>query len=87
MDRLYSHRKSGGRGLNSIRDLSISRIISISRHLKEQANQNEFLSMVSKHEKEALVKVADELIIYMCLKLKSLKHLPQKNYLKNQKSR
>ena len=39
VDRLHSHRNSGGRGLNSINDLYISRIISISRHLKEQANQ------------------------------------------------
>ena len=62
VDRLYSHRNSGGRGLNNISDLYISRIISISRHLEEQANQNEFLSMVLDHEKEALVQVADQLI-------------------------
>ena len=52
----------GGRGLSSISDLYISRIISISRHLKEQANRNVFLSMVLDHEKETLVRVADELI-------------------------
>ena len=62
VDRLYSHRNSGGRGLNNISDLYISRIISISRHLKEQANQNEFMSMVLDHEEEALVRVADGLI-------------------------
>ena len=60
VDRLDSQRKSGGRGLNSISDIYISRMISISRHLKEQAIQNEFLSMLLKHEKEALVRVTDE---------------------------
>ena len=40
VDRLYSHRKSGGCRLNSSSDLYISGTISISRHRKEQANQN-----------------------------------------------
>ena len=54
--------KTGGRGLNSIADLYISRTISISYHLKEQAKKNELLQMVLKHESETIVRVADELV-------------------------
>lgn len=37
VDRLYSHRDKGGRGLNSLTDIFATRLVSISWHLKQQA--------------------------------------------------
>ena len=61
VDRLYSERCKGGRGMNSLVDTYIARIVSISQHLKEQSSSNTFLAAVLKHEKNCLVRVADEL--------------------------
>ena len=63
IDRLYSHRSKGGRGLNSLVDIFISRTMSISYHLKEMAESNIFLSLVLNHEQERLIRVADELAV------------------------
>ena len=62
IDRLYSYRDKGGRGLNSLVDIYISRLVSISSHLKEKSPSNTYLSLVLEHEKESLVRVADQLI-------------------------
>ena len=40
IDRLYTRHDKGGRGLNSIADVYIARIISISRHLIEKSPTN-----------------------------------------------
>ena len=44
VDRLYSPRKEGGRGLSCIADIFISRIVSIAEHLREQSGKHKFLT-------------------------------------------
>ena len=61
VDRLYTHRNKGGRGLNSLADIYIARIISIRWHLKEKCDSNPYLALVLQHEKESLIRVADQL--------------------------
>ena len=61
VDRLYSPRTNGGRGLNSLTDIYISRTVSISWHLKERSPHNPFLALVTKHE-DTLMRVASQLI-------------------------
>ena len=61
VDRLYTERSKGGRGLNSLVDTFIARIVSISQHLKEHASSNQFLAAVLKHEEKSLIRVANGL--------------------------
>ena len=61
IDRLYAPRTKGGRGLNSLVDLYISRIVSISQHFKEVAPSNKYIRLVLAHEKEGLSRVAEQL--------------------------
>ena len=61
VDRLYTHRQKGGRGLNSLVDIYIARVISISNHLKEKAGTNPYLALVLEHEERSLIRVADQL--------------------------
>ena len=76
IDRLYSYRDKGGRGLNSLVDIYISRLVSISSHLKEKSPCNTYLSLVLDHEKESLVRVADQLI--KCFDIDSYTNEPPK---------
>ena len=62
VDRLYCYRKNGGRGLNSIVDTFISRIVSLSLHLKNPRYDNRFLKHVLTHETERLIRVAENLL-------------------------
>ena len=50
IDRLYTRRDKGGRGLNSITDVYIAGIISISRHLIEKCPTNKYLNLVLNHK-------------------------------------
>ena len=59
-DRLYSDRSKGGGGLNSLFDIFIARLISISQHLKEQAPTNAYLA--GGGGGGSLVRVAEELV-------------------------
>ena len=61
VDRLYTYRDKGGRGLNSLVDIYIARVISISNHLKEKAADNPYLALVLEHERGSLIRVADQL--------------------------
>ena len=61
IDRLYSPRNKRGRGLNSLVDIFISRLVSISQHLKTEAPKNTFLASVMKHEDESLNRIAGDL--------------------------
>ena len=61
VDRLYAPRAKGGRGLNSLVDLFISRIVAINHHLKEAASSNIYIKFVVEHEKEKLTRVAEQL--------------------------
>ena len=62
IDRLYTKRDKGGRGLNSIADVYIARIISISRHLIEKSPTNKYLNLVLNPEQPTLVRPAKELL-------------------------
>ena len=60
VDRLYSSRKEGGRGLSCIADIFISRIVAIAEHLREQSGKHKFLTEVRRHETERIIKMAEE---------------------------
>ena len=60
IDRLYTKRDKGGRGLNSIADVYIARIILISSHLFK--NLPPYLNLVLNHEQPTLVRPANELL-------------------------
>ena len=62
VDRLYCYRKNGGRGLSSIADTLISRIVSLSLHLKNPRYDNRFLNHVLTHETEQLIRIAENLL-------------------------
>ena len=59
IDRLYTPRNKGGRGLNSLVDIYISRTVSINHHLKEIAAANPYIDLVLKHGKEGLMRLAE----------------------------
>ena len=61
VDRLYSSRKEGGRGLSSVSDIFISRIVSISEHLKERSTRHRYLHEVLRHEQQRIVRLGSEL--------------------------
>ena len=50
IDRLYAKRDKGGRGLNSIADVYIARIIAISRHLIGKSPTYKYLNLVFNHD-------------------------------------
>ena len=60
--RLYCYRKNDGRGLSSIADTFISRIVSLSLHLKNPRFNNRFPSHVLTHETERLIQVTENLM-------------------------
>ena len=60
VDRLYTSRKEGGRGLSSVLDIFISRISSIAEHLRERAVEHKFLREVLRHETPRIVRMATE---------------------------
>ena len=62
IDRLYSYRNKDGRGLSSLADIYISRLVSINFHLMEKSPSNTYLELVFNPEKESLVKVANEFV-------------------------
>ena len=61
VDRLYAPRNKEGRGLNSLVDLFISRIVSVSHHLKETALVNPYIKLVVEHESDMVLRVAEQL--------------------------
>ena len=67
IDRLYTHRNKGGRGLNCLVDIYISRTVSINHHLKEIAAANPYIDLVLKHEKEGLMRVAEQLEVTLVI--------------------
>ena len=60
IDRLYSYRNKGGRGLSSFVDIYISGLVSINSHLMEKSPSNTHSALVSNHEKESLIRVANQ---------------------------
>ena len=67
VDRLYTKRENGGRGLNSIFDVFLTRIISTVEHLKVISETHKYLRLVIQHEKDRLVRVSTALLnsLYM----------------------
>ena len=61
VDRLYTLRSLGGQGL-SVSDLYISRLISLSTHIKQTAPKHPFIKLVMEHETNSLLRVSDELL-------------------------
>ena len=61
VDRLYSPRKDGGRGLINIVDTFISRIVSLSEHLRDQRSKHKYLEEVYRHETPRIIRLAKEL--------------------------
>ena len=61
-DRLYCYRKHGARGLNSITDTQVTRIVTLILHLKYPLLENRFLQHVVNHESEGLIQVAENLM-------------------------
>ena len=60
VDRLYSHRREGGRGLNSIDDTYVSRIVSLNLHLDQMTDKNKYLAQVKTHEARNIVRQGTE---------------------------
>ena len=69
IDRLYRYRKYGGRGLNSISDTYVTRIVTLSLHLKYPLFEKRFLQHVVSHESEGLIRVAENLMEILILTL------------------
>ena len=61
VDRLYCHRSEGGRGLNSVDDTYISRIVSLNLHLDQMEQKNKYLAKVRIHEARNIVRQGTEL--------------------------
>ena len=62
VDRLYTLRSLGGRGLNSVIDIYISRLISLSVYIKQAAQKHQFIKLVMEHETNSLLRVSNELL-------------------------
>ena len=52
VDRLSTKREVGGRGLNSIFDVFVIRMMSTAEHLKSASESNIYIKLVIQHEKE-----------------------------------
>ena len=61
VDRLYSSRKEGGRGLSCVNDIFIARIVSLAEHLKQQSPSHKFLAEVLRHESDRIIRLGTEL--------------------------
>ena len=59
--RLYGLRTEGGRGLNSIYDIFITRMIALHHHLEEASSWNHYLGLVLQHETTRIVRISKEL--------------------------
>ena len=56
VDRLYCHRSEGGRGLNSVDDTYVSRIVSLNLHLDQVEQSNKYLAQVKIHKQRIIVR-------------------------------
>ena len=60
-------REDGGRGLNSVYDVFITRLISLVDHLKSAGPGHKYLNLVLQHEETRLVRVSNSLMSAICL--------------------
>ena len=61
VDRLYTKREADGRGLNSIFDVFVTRMISTTEHLKSTRDSNKYIELVIQHENYRLMRVSTSL--------------------------
>ena len=73
IDRLYCYRKNGGRGLNSISETYVTRIVTLVLHLKYPLLENRFLQHVVSHE-SGLIRVAENLMENFDIDTNNLDH-------------
>ena len=60
-NRIYASRKQGGRGLTSVEDMFISRIIALEKHIQQEALKNPILRNVKEHEQQNIIRLSMEL--------------------------
>ena len=65
IERLYTPRKQGGRGLTSVEDIFTSRTVSLATHIENNKDRNPFLQKVYEHEQLRLFRVANEFKQYL----------------------
>ena len=74
IDRLYCYQKYGGRGLNSISDTYVTRIVTLALPLKYSLLENGFLQHAVSHESEGLIRVAENLMENFDIDTNNLDH-------------
>ena len=65
LERLYTPRKQGGRGLTSVEDIFTSRTASLATHIENNKDRNPFLQKVYEHDQLRLFRVANEFKQYL----------------------
>ena len=60
VDRLYTSRKQGGRGLRNIEDVFECRMIQLAKHLEATAGSHEYLALVRQHKETRIVRLGKE---------------------------
>ena len=83
VDRLYMTRKDGGRGLNSVYDVFITRLISLVDHLKPASPGDKYLNLVLQHEETRLVRESNNLMSAICLNETTTHKDKTKTYIKD----
>ncbi len=79
VDRLYCHRNEGGRGLNSVDDTYVTRIVSLNLHLEVMEETNKYLAHVRIHEAGNIVRQGTELQQVYCEETVSDPRIASKN--------
>ena len=62
IDKLYCDKKSGGRGLRSIKIIFESRLVALRQHLTHSENRNEIMHYIHEQEIDNILRVANDLI-------------------------
>ena len=73
-DRLCCYRKHGGRELNGISDTYVTRILTLTLHLKYPPLENQFLQHVVSHESEGLIRATENLMENFNIDTNNLDH-------------
>ena len=60
VDRLYVPRQAGGRGMNSILDIFVVRLIATTIHIENISKKHKYLQEVKRHENQGLLRVIRE---------------------------
>ena len=60
INRLYTERRRGGRGLLNLEDMYENRIIGLKEHLTEEAQKHSILKIVEEQEKKGIIRLGQE---------------------------